>query len=213
MPSQTPPPATSGSLRYKTTVEEVEDEGDHPQRPDTPSAKSEPESEDGADNAGPSLPFQDTDDASEVRAPPARPGRPQRVIPIAAGAPYPNPIPPPEVRRSVRTRRAPLRDDDPRFRVSSYNRRQAAEEPALPEQPQVDSVEAPDPAVGDEHAHRALTLDGEPHTYEEAMSRPDADMWRAACAEELFAFAKAELYDEVERPRGRKVVGCKWVFK
>ena len=31
--------------------------------------------------------------------------------------------------------------------------------------------------------------------YEEAMSRPDADMWKAACAEEMLAFTKAELYD------------------
>ena len=45
------------------------------------------------------------------------------------------------------------------------------------------------------------------------MSRPDADMWKAACTEELLAFAKAELYDEVEKPHDRKVVGCKWVFK
>ncbi len=45
------------------------------------------------------------------------------------------------------------------------------------------------------------------------MSRPDAEQWKAACAEELLSFAKAELYDEVERPRNRKVIDCKWVFR
>ncbi|GBE88792.1 Retrovirus-related Pol polyprotein from transposon TNT 1-94 [Sparassis crispa] len=67
--------------------------------------------------------------------------------------------------------------------------------------------------VGDaENAHKATSWD-EPQTYEEAMSRPDAARWKAACAEELHAFVKAELYDEVERPQNRKVIDCKWVFK
>ena len=67
--------------------------------------------------------------------------------------------------------------------------------------------------VGDGHANHATALRDDPQTYKEAMSRPDADMWKAACAEELLAFAKAELYDGVECPQNRKVVGCKWVFK
>lgn len=66
--------------------------------------------------------------------------------------------------------------------------------------------------VGDEHAHHMIPLDTDLESHEEAMSRPDADMWKAACTEELLAFAKAELYDEVEKPHDRKVVGCKWVF-
>jgi Reverse transcriptase (RNA-dependent DNA polymerase) len=53
----------------------------------------------------------------------------------------------------------------------------------------------------------------EPETYEEAMSGPDAPLWKAACAEELLSFVKTNLYDEVERPRQQKVVDCKWVFK
>ena len=66
--------------------------------------------------------------------------------------------------------------------------------------------------VGDGHANHATALRDDPQTYKEAMSRPDADMWKAACAEELLAFAKAELYDGVECPQNRKVVGCKWMF-
>ena len=45
------------------------------------------------------------------------------------------------------------------------------------------------------------------------MSRPDAAQWKAACAEELQAFVKANLYDEVERPTGRRVIGCTWAFR
>lgn len=45
------------------------------------------------------------------------------------------------------------------------------------------------------------------------MSHPDTEQWKAVCAGELLSFVKAELYDEVERPRNRKVVDCKWVFK
>ncbi|KAF5357746.1 hypothetical protein D9756_001176 [Leucocoprinus leucothites] len=36
--------------------------------------------------------------------------------------PYPLPIPPPELRRSTRNRRAPVRDDDPMYQRSSYRR-------------------------------------------------------------------------------------------
>ncbi len=38
-------------------------------------------------------------------------------------APKPYPIPPPNVRRSSRVRKPPMRDDDPSFKVSSYNRK------------------------------------------------------------------------------------------
>jgi len=53
----------------------------------------------------------------------------------------------------------------------------------------------------------------DPSTYQEAMSRPDAIYWRKACAEELEQFVKQKLFSTVCTPVGRKVVGCKWVFK
>jgi len=53
----------------------------------------------------------------------------------------------------------------------------------------------------------------DPSTYQEAMSRPDAIYWKKACAEELEQFVKQKLFSTVRTPVGRKVVGCKWIFK
>ena len=53
---------------------------------------------------------------------------------------------------------------------------------------------------------------GDPLSYNNAMSWPDATEWRKACRAELDMFKKQELYEEVPKPRNRKIVGCKWVF-
>jgi len=53
----------------------------------------------------------------------------------------------------------------------------------------------------------------DPVTYEEAMLGSDAIYWKKACAEELEEFVRQNLFITVPRPAGRKVVGCKWVFK
>ena len=45
------------------------------------------------------------------------------------------------------------------------------------------------------------------------MSRPDGAQWRAACAEEMEQFVHQNIFDMVPKPKGRKVVDCKWVFK
>ncbi|TFY53550.1 hypothetical protein EVJ58_g9393 [Rhodofomes roseus] len=204
-------PEASPRRSPRTTVEDVPDEDDEP-----PKLLPDPDDSDDEDEQPP--------------APAARPpSRPTSTAPsrrtaatyTPVGAPYPNPAPPPSLRRSLRTRKEPVRDDDPRLRVSSYNRKPKEREVQemgddlegssghvedAGEQPSRDSVGA------DEHARRANVSD-DPRTYKEAMSRPDAECWKAACAEELLSFTKAELYDEVERPRNRKVVGCKWVFK
>lgn len=220
-PFATPP---TGSPWHKTTVEEAEEKGNQPQRqrsdPSPAARDCEHEAEEQEDSSEDVTATPESDRPNTPPLTPSRSIRPQRPIPMAAGAPYPSPIPPPEVRRSTRVRRAPLRDDDARYRVSSYNRRGQASQVAG----QLPPTSSEDPAgkqdvsdsVGVEHGdHTALrvSLDDEPQTYEEAMSRPDADMWKAACAEEMLAFTKAELYDKVEKPWDRKVVGCKWVFK
>ncbi|THH33390.1 hypothetical protein EUX98_g798 [Antrodiella citrinella] len=133
------------------------------------------------------------------RAPAARQSRPPM--------PYPNPIPAPDVRRSGRNRQAPTRDDDPRYDVSSYNRRPTVED--APDEG--DSVGAPS-LQANQAAPRSNRL-REPLTYDEAMSGPDATMWKIACIAELEAFVKAKLYTAVDRPRNRKVIDSKWVFK
>ena len=66
------------------------------------------------------------------------------------------------------------------------------------------------------HAYLAETLravNDEPLTYEEATTEPDAAHWMAAIAEELDSHAMHATWTLVERPRDRRVIGSKWVFK
>ena len=94
--------------------------------------------------------------------------------------------------RPKRTVRAPIRDDDPRYSVSSYSTRKR-------------------PAEKAKVAHADIS--GDPRTYTQAMARADAAEWEAACEAERRAFEHMGVYEVVPRPQGRKVVGSKWVFR
>jgi len=100
---------------------------------------------------------------------------------------------PTDGRQSQRLRRAPARDDDKRFLKTSY-------------------VQQKGPG-GLERVNKAIEILKDPTTYEEAMSRGNARHWKRACAEELNEFVRQNLFSTVPRPIGRKVIGCKWVFK
>jgi hypothetical protein len=101
--------------------------------------------------------------------------------------------PPPTVTsRPKRNARAPTRDDDPRYSVSSYSSRKRTAEHA---------TVAQDVTMSD------------PRTYAQAMARPDAAEWELACDDERRAFERMGVYEVVPRPKGRKVVGSKWVFR
>ena len=50
-------------------------------------------------------------------------------------------------------------------------------------------------------------------TYAEAMARPDAAMWEAACEEEGKLFEAMEVFEVVPRPERKKVVCSKWVYR
>jgi hypothetical protein len=103
--------------------------------------------------------------------------------------------PPANNARPTHMRRAPIPADDSRYFVTSYGSKNNKD------------------SVSDAQANTVRSILNEPETYEEAMSRPDADHWKVACAEELSSFVKTGVYDEVERPKGQKVVDCKWVFR
>jgi Reverse transcriptase (RNA-dependent DNA polymerase) len=87
--------------------------------------------------------------------------------------------------------RLPIRDDDPRYSVTSYG-------PCKPKAAQANL------------ANREPLTD--PQTYAEAMARPDANEWEAACVAEMSIFDHMGVYKIVPRPKDRKVVGSKWVF-
>ena len=94
------------------------------------------------------------------------------------------------VPRPKRTTRPPIRDDDPRFSLMSYNYQHPAEQAKV--------------ILTDE------TI--EPRTYNEAMKRSDATEWDVACENEIRMFQQMGVYDMVPCPEGRKVIGSKWVF-
>jgi hypothetical protein len=52
----------------------------------------------------------------------------------------------------------------------------------------------------------------DPRNYAEAMARPNATKWEAVCDDERHVFERMSIYKVVPRPKGRKVVGSKWVF-
>jgi len=128
---------------------------------------------------------------------PPQPAPPQPQVPSQASQPIAPPIPPelpaPTV-TTVRPKRnvcVPVRDDDPCYNVSSYKLR--------PRTAEHTSVARTDSA-------------SEPKTYAEAMARPDAAMWEAACEEERKSFEAMEVFKVVPRPDHKKVVGSKWVY-
>jgi hypothetical protein len=45
------------------------------------------------------------------------------------------------------------------------------------------------------------------------MACPDVAQWEAACEDEIRSFQRLGVYKVVPRPKDRKVVGSKWVFK
>jgi hypothetical protein len=86
---------------------------------------------------------------------------------------------------------APIRDNDERYAVSSYGLRKRP----------------------DKHAHVAKADEtSDPRSYAEAMAHPDAAEWEIVCDAEKRAFEHMEVYKVVPRPKGRKVVGSRWVF-
>ena len=50
-------------------------------------------------------------------------------------------------------------------------------------------------------------------TYKEAMSSPDAGLWKVAMKEELEALDRNNTWEVVDRPPGRRIVDSKWVFR
>ena len=101
------------------------------------------------------------------------------------------PTPTPILSRPKRASRIPIRGDDPRYSVSSYGPRARTERATLA---------------------RIETMP-DPKTYAEAMKRPDADLWDAACEVEKKSFEIMGVYDVVPRPKNRKILGSKWVLR
>ena len=111
--------------------------------------------------------------------------RHERIILEPDITPAPDTHPPPAASCPKRTIRPPISDNDPRYDVSSYGHR----------------------------ANVALADTSEPKSYDEAMASLDAAEWLATCEEEMWTWKELDVYDIVPRPKGRKIIGSKWVFR
>lgn len=58
-----------------------------------------------------------------------------------------------------------------------------------------------------------LTEDGEPSTFQEAVSCSSDSLWMAAMQEEMEALHRNKTWDLVVLPEGRKAIGNKWIYK
>ena len=62
-------------------------------------------------------------------------------------------------------------------------------------------------------AHVVYSVGEVPTTIKSAMESNDASKWRDACDSEFQSLTKNSTWDVVPLPSGRKLIGCKWVFK
>ena len=53
----------------------------------------------------------------------------------------------------------------------------------------------------------------EPSSYRDAITCAESGQWIAAMGEEMESLHKNQTWELVKLPKGRKVVGCKWIFK
>lgn len=58
-----------------------------------------------------------------------------------------------------------------------------------------------------------ITSTNEPRTMKEATEIFDSNSWLEAMNEEMASLKKNATWDLVSFPKGRKPIGCKWVFK
>lgn len=58
-----------------------------------------------------------------------------------------------------------------------------------------------------------VALDSEPTTYKEVIASPDKQKWIEAMNDELESLHQTGTFELVDLPKGKNLVGCKWVFK
>ena len=56
-------------------------------------------------------------------------------------------------------------------------------------------------------------LENEPQSFNEAMSTPEAPMWKEAVNSEIKSIMQHHSWELVDLPPGSKPLGCKWIFK
>ncbi|KAG4037393.1 Retrovirus-related Pol polyprotein from transposon TNT 1-94 [Phytophthora cactorum] len=64
-----------------------------------------------------------------------------------------------------------------------------------------------------EAAYAVVSVGVMPTTFKSAMESSDAVKWKEACDSELESLHKNDTWDVVPLPKGRKAIGCRWVFR
>jgi hypothetical protein len=63
------------------------------------------------------------------------------------------------------------------------------------------------------HCNAIANIDGDPSTIDEALKRPDGDLWQKAINDELQSLKENGTWTLVDLPPDKKPIQCKWVFK
>lgn len=53
----------------------------------------------------------------------------------------------------------------------------------------------------------------EPSDYKSAMRDPHRKQWKLASDDEMDSLQRNHTWDLVKKPKGRAVIGCKWIYK
>ncbi|KAJ9566231.1 hypothetical protein OSB04_002197 [Centaurea solstitialis] len=124
---------------------------------------------------------------------------PSTHIPPPPGSPDPIPVPPtqPSIPSQQSSSEPSVKSTDP-GPSSSENVRRSNRVRQVPSH------------LRDYHCYATLLSNHEPTSYKEASS---SSHWQAAMQEELQALAKAQTWDFVPLPPGKRPIGSKWVFK
>ena len=102
------------------------------------------------------------------------------------------------------------------------NQTDVEEEEGIPDQP--DEVPAPilprrservrqPPDYYGTWVNTAKKQGAEPTTVDEAMSSPERKKWKEAMRMEMKSTEANKVWDLVKLPKGKKTIGCKWVYK
>src|SRR3954464_420669 len=62
-------------------------------------------------------------------------------------------------------------------------------------------------------SYALITSSGDPSTFQEATSSQEREKWMGAMVEEMEALHKNQTWDLVELPKGKRAIGCKWVYR
>ncbi len=62
-------------------------------------------------------------------------------------------------------------------------------------------------------SYALVTSSGDPVTFQEAISSQEKSKWMQAMVEEMESLHKNKTWELVELPKGKRAIGCKWVYK